>query len=313
MGKMMQLWLQVQQATRAYEAVAAGAWHEANRRFAGEFQDLYRAGQAPSQPQAALKLWLDVANRTLLETHRSEPYLQAQAELLRHSMAFLLGERELVESLVEPAGLPTRTEIDEVHRSVQELKRRVRTLEKAAAVEPAGRPAPARQATTRKTAIEGDAGMIPNPTADTAELMRSCRCLQQQGRGRDHQAECDQGRGRADRDHAQGRGLQERQDDPLPLSADGRAPDRNPGPDRLRPDRPLHDGRSAGGSLADPQPARAGRGSLGGRLGQSSRGDRWLTIDDYVDCTISTSASKSCASQPGLDASTCSASVKAAS
>ena len=155
MGKMMQLWLQVQQATRAYEAVAAGAWHEANRRFAGEFQDLYRTGQAPSQPQAALKLWLDVANRTLLETHRSEPYLQAQAELLRHSMAFLLGERELVESLVEPAGLPTRTEIDEVHRSVQELKRRVRTLEKVVAAEPARRPTPSRKAATRKSSIEG--------------------------------------------------------------------------------------------------------------------------------------------------------------
>ena len=39
---------------------------------------------------------------------------------------FPLAEREMVEALVEPAGLPTRTEIDEVHRSVQELKRRVR-------------------------------------------------------------------------------------------------------------------------------------------------------------------------------------------
>ena len=40
-------------------------------------------------------------------------------------MDFLLAEREFVEALVEPAGLPTRTEIDEVHRTVQELKRRV--------------------------------------------------------------------------------------------------------------------------------------------------------------------------------------------
>ena len=30
-------------------------------------------------------------------------------------MDFLLAERELVEQLVEPAGLPTRTEIDELH------------------------------------------------------------------------------------------------------------------------------------------------------------------------------------------------------
>ena len=71
MGKVMQLWLQVQQAARAYEAVAAGAWHEASKRFAKEYQKLSRAGQAPKQPNEALKLWLDIANQTLLETHRS--------------------------------------------------------------------------------------------------------------------------------------------------------------------------------------------------------------------------------------------------
>ena len=76
----------------------------------------------------SLKLWLDVANQVLLETHRSEKFLDAQRQLLRSGMDFMLAEREFVEALVEPAGLPTRTEIDEVHRSIHELKRRVKTL-----------------------------------------------------------------------------------------------------------------------------------------------------------------------------------------
>jgi hypothetical protein len=130
MGRIMELWLEVQKRARAYEAVVAGAWLEANKRFAGELQERYRTGTAPGDPKAVLKLWLDVANRSLLETHRSEPFLQAQAELLRHGMDFLLAEREMIEALVEPAGLPTRTEIDEVHRSVLDLKRRLRALEK---------------------------------------------------------------------------------------------------------------------------------------------------------------------------------------
>lgn len=58
MGKVMQLWLQVQQAARSYEAVAAGAWHEASQRFAKEYQKLSQAGKAPRQPNEALKLWL---------------------------------------------------------------------------------------------------------------------------------------------------------------------------------------------------------------------------------------------------------------
>lgn len=142
-ARVMELWLAVQQAARGHEAVVAGAWAEASRRFAEEFQEAYRAGKAPAQPKEALKLWLDVANRTLLETHRSERFLQAQGELLRRGMDFLLAERELVEALVEPAGLPTRSELDEVHRSVQGLKRRVRALEKGSGATPA--------ATTRKT------------------------------------------------------------------------------------------------------------------------------------------------------------------
>ena len=148
MARVMELWLAVQQRARAYEAVVAGAWVEANRRFATEYQEQVRAGTAPTEPKEALKLWLDIANRTLLETHRSEQFLKAQGKLLRQGMDFLLAEREMMESLVEPAGLPTRSEIDEVHRLALDLKRRVRALEKAAKDEPPELPPAA--APTRK-------------------------------------------------------------------------------------------------------------------------------------------------------------------
>jgi polyhydroxyalkanoate synthase subunit PhaE len=130
-GKVTELWLEVQQRARAFEAVVVGAWSEAGRRFMAALEERHSAGSAQVAPKEALRLWLDVVNRTLLETQRSAPFLEAQGELLRRCMDFLLAERELVESLVEPAGLPTRSEIDEVHRSVQDLKRRVRSLEKA--------------------------------------------------------------------------------------------------------------------------------------------------------------------------------------
>jgi len=131
MGRLMEQWLAVQAAARAYEAVVAGAWGEATRRYGSEMAELQRRGTAPADAKAALKSWLDIANRTLLETHRSPKFLEAQGELLRKGMEFLLVEREVVEAMVEPAGLPTRSEIDEVHRSLQDLKRRVRTLEKS--------------------------------------------------------------------------------------------------------------------------------------------------------------------------------------
>jgi polyhydroxyalkanoate synthase subunit PhaE len=132
MAKVMELWLSVQDSARNYESVVAGAWTQANTRFAERLSQRYGTGTIPDAKEA-LKLWLEVSNQVLLETHRSPKFLDAQRQLLRSGMDFMLAEREFVEALVEPAGLPTRTEIDEVHRSVHELKRRVKTVERACA------------------------------------------------------------------------------------------------------------------------------------------------------------------------------------
>ncbi len=130
MAQVMELYLAVQSSARRYEGVVAQAWVEVNQRFATDVSKRFADGQAPLQAKDALKAWLDIANDTLMRTHRSAPFLEAQRQLLRAGMDFLLAERKLVEQLVEPAGLPTRTEIDELHNTVHTLKRRVRALER---------------------------------------------------------------------------------------------------------------------------------------------------------------------------------------
>lgn len=129
MARLMERWIEVQTASRAYEGVIAAAWTTANQDFATKLTERFTAGE-PMQSGDALKLWLETANTTLQETQRSPSFLEAQRQLLRTGMEFLLVQREVIEALVEPAGLPTRTEIDEVHRSIHELKRRLRTLER---------------------------------------------------------------------------------------------------------------------------------------------------------------------------------------
>jgi len=130
MAQVMELYLAVQSSARQYEGVVAQSWVEVNQRFATEVSKRFTSGETPLPPKDALKAWLDIANDTLMRTHRSTPFLEAQRQLLRAGMDFLLAERKLVEKLVEPAGLPTRSEIDELHQTVQTLKRRVRTLER---------------------------------------------------------------------------------------------------------------------------------------------------------------------------------------
>lgn len=126
MAKLSERWIALQTASRAYEAVVGSAWMVAGQRFAAE-------NPGALEPAAALKLWLDTANTTMLETQRSPSFLETQRQLLRCSMEYLLAQREAVESAAEPAGLPTRTEIDDVHRTIHDLKRRLRTVERATA------------------------------------------------------------------------------------------------------------------------------------------------------------------------------------
>jgi hypothetical protein len=131
MAQLTEQWLAVQESVGSYERVLAGAWTEINTRFTAELSSRYRSDSDVPDAKSAFRIWLDVANQVLLEAHRSEAFLDAQRRLLRDGMDFIISERRFVEGLVEPAGLPTRSEIDEVHHALHELKRRVKALEKS--------------------------------------------------------------------------------------------------------------------------------------------------------------------------------------
>ncbi|WP_231376665.1 poly(R)-hydroxyalkanoic acid synthase subunit PhaE [Mycobacterium sp. 141] len=130
MARVMEQWLAVQKSTQEYELILAANWAETNTRYAGQMAERHRTGQGELDAKEALKVWLDISNQVLLETQRSEKFLAAQRQLLRDGLDFIRVEREFIENLVKPIGLPTRSEIDEVHLNVHELKKQVKALQK---------------------------------------------------------------------------------------------------------------------------------------------------------------------------------------
>ena len=223
MGKVMQLWLQVQQAARAYEAVVGRCLARGQPALRQGVPEASRAGQAPAQPNEALKLWLDIANRTLLETHRSEPFLAAQGELLAPWHGLPAGRAR------DGRGAGRARGPADAHRDrrgpplgpgAQAPGARAREGECAADRQrPAGPPVHNTQGRTRRR----EPGHDPDAHRRHGRADARGRHLQHQGRRRDHQAEHDQGRAGPDRDHAQGRGVHDRQGHPLPLPPAGRA------------------------------------------------------------------------------------------
>ena len=152
-------WFALREASAAYRAVTAGAWSRAFASFTREMATSPEALAQGSRP--VLDRWLAIANEELIRTQRTDEFLKAQRELLAAGVAYRLKERELVEVWCETHSIPTRTEVDDVHRTVHELRGQIRALraEVAAArraapdieAGPTTEPEPATKAPRRRT------------------------------------------------------------------------------------------------------------------------------------------------------------------
>jgi len=131
------LWMERSRDVERYWEIVQGAWNKALERFMKAMND--PRGEPIKTGRQMIDLWLAVANKELLEMHRSAAFLEIQRNMTRSSTEYRLAEREIAEAFCEVHHIPTRTEMDEMQRLVTELKRELRSLKKAAP-----KPAPAK-------------------------------------------------------------------------------------------------------------------------------------------------------------------------
>ena len=128
MLKAQKLWVERARDVEAYYEIVQGAWNKTLQRFLKALGDT--KGEPITDGRGILDLWLSTANGALLEMHRSDEFLEAQRKMTRSSAEYQLAEREIAETFCEMHHLPTRTEMDEVARTVTELRREIRALRK---------------------------------------------------------------------------------------------------------------------------------------------------------------------------------------
>ena len=121
-GSVMRRWTDMRQRSLDHQRVVLDAWMEAGRHYLAEV-----SGKTLDTKQA-LALWTEIANRHMLEAQRSEPFLKSQREMIRASTELRLAQGELSEFIGKQYGLPTRTELDDVHRSLTEMRRELRKV-----------------------------------------------------------------------------------------------------------------------------------------------------------------------------------------
>jgi polyhydroxyalkanoate synthase subunit PhaE len=132
--------LALKEAAAAYQSVMDRAWQEAYKRFTAEFAQPAEGETKPVRSwREGIELWFSVANQTLLEAHRSEEFLEAQRKMLRAAMDYRLQLRAVAEEFCDTFQIPGRTEVDELARTVHELRREVRALKRGLAAGAADR------------------------------------------------------------------------------------------------------------------------------------------------------------------------------
>ena len=121
-------WLDLRRCSGEYQGVVMGAWVTAMQRLMSDLKERADKGETVESWRQLTDIWLGIANDALVETHRSTAFLEAQSNLLRAGTQYRLREREITEIVCEAKSIPTRTEIDDLHRTVHELRREMREL-----------------------------------------------------------------------------------------------------------------------------------------------------------------------------------------
>lgn len=123
-------WGEVRRASADFQLLLSDIWTDV---FAHVLRELIARGQSDKPIQSLhdlLQCWTGVADRQLEAAFGGEPFLQAQRRLFNAAMRYRLHEQQIVELSMKSSYLPTRSEIDEVHRGLYELRREVKALRK---------------------------------------------------------------------------------------------------------------------------------------------------------------------------------------
>ena len=135
-ARVLQAWMTLRRRGLEHNATVLEAWLQAGRRFTEQLAGRSDPAAKTLDAKAALAMWTETANRTLLETQRSEPFLKTQAEMIRATTTLRMAQQDLVEHFGKQYGFPTRMELDDVHHTVTELRRELRAMRREQRVPP---------------------------------------------------------------------------------------------------------------------------------------------------------------------------------
>jgi len=126
-------WVSWQLATLEYQGVVGEIWEQAFKQFQEDLLSLAEKGEKIETLRDFVLLWTRGAEQVFTDAFQTESYVLSQGKMLNAALAYRVHEREIIEVFLNLYDLPTRSELDETHRRIYELRKEVKALKKTIA------------------------------------------------------------------------------------------------------------------------------------------------------------------------------------
>jgi polyhydroxyalkanoate synthase subunit PhaE len=121
-------WLDVQQAMYEYNVVLSNVWLNAFEQLMHGLAQLAEKGENIDSLRDFLNRWSAIADDVFKDAFRSQEYVEIQGKLVNTIMTYRQHQRQVNEIFLQMYDLPTRTEVDEAHQRIYNLRKEVKSL-----------------------------------------------------------------------------------------------------------------------------------------------------------------------------------------
>jgi hypothetical protein len=156
-----------------YNRLLADASRRALEKFEAKLAEHSEPGRQLKSFRALYDLWIDAAEEGYAEVALSSEFRQVYGALVNAQMAVRRHVQQEVERSAAALGMPTRTELDAVHRKLAAMKRRIAELEHAGARAAVGAATPAdagQPDAARRRAATRSGRAKPSPAPPSARV-----------------------------------------------------------------------------------------------------------------------------------------------
>ena len=169
-------WVDTQKVSAEYHTMLTKTFSNAFETFMGKLVTMSEKGEVIDSIQDLTNLWFDTIDDTFTHLYVSEDYLDLQNRLSGATMINKMAQQEVLEVFQEMLDMPTRSELDDAYRSLNDLRKEVKALKRAlkgqtktvAASQPAKKTT-RKSTTSRRTTAKKTNGKSPEEATESAK------------------------------------------------------------------------------------------------------------------------------------------------